>query len=152
MTLKLNRFAIAVIAALGVTAAFAAGTADDLINARQAAMKQNGKALQGLVDILRGATPYDPATVKASLDALAAAQKAQADGNLWDASSQTGATVETRALPAIWQNPDGFAKAQQGLTDAIAAVGATTDMASFKAAFPALGAACKSCHEQFRGG
>jgi cytochrome c556 len=152
MTFRLNRLAVALVATLGVTAAFAAGTADDLINARQAEMKVNGKALQGLVDILRGVTPYDAAVVKTNLDALAASQKAQADGKLWDASSQTGATVETRALPAIWQNADGFAKAQQGLTDAIAAVGASTDMASFKAAFTAIGAACKSCHEQFRGG
>ncbi len=34
--------------------------------------------------------------------------------------------------------------------EALSDVAATTDEAGFKAAFPAVGAACGGCHEKFR--
>ena len=132
--------------------AVAAGNADDLIKSRQDAMKGNAEALGNLVTIMRGVQPYDPATVTASLDTLSAILAAEAQGGLWDPSTQQGSAVQTRALPAIWQNPQGFADAQKMLQDAVTTVGASTDLASFKAAFPKLGAACKNCHTQFRSG
>jgi cytochrome c556 len=133
---------------LGVTLAYAA--ADDQIKARQAEMKANGKAMGAMVAIMKGEAPYDAAVVKASIDAMAAGDAAAGEAKAWDASSMEGATVETWAKPEIWAEGSDVGAKYQAWVDARNAVGATTDEAGFKAAFPALGAACQGCHEKFR--
>ena len=133
---------------LGITLAYAA--ADDQIKARQAEMKGNGKAIGALVAIMKGEAPYDAAVVKASLDAMAAGDAAAGAANAWDASSMEGATIETWAKPEIWAEGSDIGAKYQAWVDARAALAATTDEAGFKAAFPALGAACAGCHEKFR--
>jgi cytochrome c556 len=140
--------ASAIILGLGFSLAYAA--ADDQIKARQAQMKANGKAVGALVAIMKGEAPYDAAAVKASLDAIAAAEAAATEAKAWDASSMEGATVETWAKPEIWAEGSDFKEKYQAWVDARAALAATTDEASFKAAFPALGASCGGCHEKFR--
>jgi cytochrome c556 len=138
----------ALVLGLGVTLAFAA--ADDQIKARQAEMKANGKAMGVLVPMIKGEAPYDAAAVKASLDAIAVLEKAADDVKAWDASSKDGATVETWAKPEIWAEGSKFGAKYKAWVDARAALAATTDEASFKAAFAALGESCKGCHEEFR--
>lgn len=135
---------------IGAGAGFAAGTADDLINARQAEMKINMKAMKAFVSMLKGETPYDAAAVQAAVKSMTDAQAEGVAKDVWNASSQSGATVKTGAKPEIWTDAAGFAAAWKGLDTATAALAATTDEASFKAAFPAVGAACKGCHEKFR--
>ena len=127
----------AIVLGLGFSLAYAA--ADDQIKARQAEMKANGKAMGALVAIMKGEAPYDAAVVKASLDAMAAADAAAAEAKAWDASSMEGATVETWAKPEIWAEGSDIGAKYQAWVDARAALAATTDEASFKAAFPALG-------------
>jgi cytochrome c556 len=138
----------AIVLGLGFSLAYAA--ADDQIKARQAEMKANNKAMGALVAIMKGDAPYDAAAVKASLDAMAAADAAAAEAKAWDASSMEGATIETWAKPEIWAEGSTIGEKYKAWVDARAALAATTDEASFKAAFPALGAACQSCHESFR--
>ena len=144
-------FALALGASLlGAGAVFAAGSADDMINARQAEMKANMKAMRALVSILKGETPYDAATVQGAVKIL---KDARAEGqvqDVWNAASQAGATVKSEAKPEIWSDAAGFAAAWTKFDGAVAAVAASTDEASLKAAFPALGGACKGCHETFR--
>lgn len=135
---------------VGVGAGFAAGTADDMINARQAEMKVNMKAMKALVSMLKGETPYDTAAVQAAAKSITDAQAEGVAKDVWNASSQTGATVKTGAKAEIWTDAAGFDAAWKDLDTAVAAIAATTDQASFKAAFPKLGAACKGCHEKFR--
>ena len=137
-----------IVLGLGFSLAYAA--ADDQIKALQAEMKANGKAMGALVAIMKGEAPYDAATVKASLDAMAAADAAAGEAKAWDASSMEGATVETWAKPEIWAEGSDIGAKYQAWVDARAALAATTDEAGFKAAFPALGQACQSCHESFR--
>lgn len=141
--------AVAVLAGLGYGLAQAASPADDMIAARQAEMKANGKAMEALVSILKGETKYDPAFVKANVDAITAATAAAAAAKGWDAASQQG-TIETLAKPEIWTDPDTFAAAQKSVETALTGLAATSDEAGFKKAFMALGAACKGCHENFR--
>lgn len=138
----------AIVLALGIGLAHAA--ADDQIKARQAEMKGNGKAMGALVAIMKGEAPYDAAVVKASLDAMAAGDAAAGAANAWDASSMEGATIETWAKPEIWAEGSDIGAKYQAWLDARNALAATSDEAGFKAAFPALGAACKGCHEKFR--
>lgn len=135
---------------IGVGAGLAAGSADDMINARQAEMKVNMKAMKDLVAMLKGATPYDAAAVQAAAKAMADARAEGVAKDVWNASSQQGATIKSGAKPDIWTDQAGFAAAWTDFDTAVAAVAASTDEASFKAAFPKLGASCKGCHEKFR--
>ncbi len=138
----------ALVLGLGVTLAFA--SADDQIKARQAEMKGNGKAMGALVAMMKGEAPYDAAIVKSSIDAMAAGDAAASEAKAWDASSMEGATIETWAKPEIWAEGSDIGAKYQAWVDARTALAATTDEAGFKAAFPALGAACAGCHEKFR--
>lgn len=149
MTLAKRSFLLAFLAFGGLGIAYAASPADDQIAARQAEMKANGKAMAALVSILKGETKYDPAFVKSNVDAMTAAIATAAAAKAWDASSQQG-TLETAAMPEIWSDPEGFKAAQTAVDEALVKLGQTSDEAGFKAAFMALGSACKECHEKFR--
>jgi cytochrome c556 len=135
-------------AGMALMATAAQAGADDIIKARQACMKANGAAMGVMVPMMKGEQPYDNAAVQATVDAQNAAC---ADWDKWWVESeQAGATVETFAKPEIWTNAKGFADASAAWIAAFAAVKASTDEASFKAAFPAVGGSCKGCHENFR--
>lgn len=134
----------------GAGAVFAQGSADAMITARQDEMKTNMKAMKALVSILKGETPYDTAAVQAAATTLKDARAAGVATDVWSAASQTGATVKSDAKPEIWTDAAGFTAAWTSFDTAVAAIAASKDEASFKAAFPALGAACKGCHEKFR--
>ena len=133
---------------LGMTLAYAA--ADDVIKARQDWMKERAKALGPMVAIIKGEAPYDAAAVKASLDAMNATWEAVKDIALFPPDSAKGETVETFAKAEIWSDPEGFKAAGEAMEKAFSDLAAATDEAGFKAAFPAVGAACGGCHEKFR--
>ena len=137
-------------AACAAGAALAAGSADDMITARQAEMKANMKSMKALVSIIKGETPYDTATVQGAAKAIGEAHATAEAAGAWDAASQTGATLKTEAKAEVWTDAEGFAAAWKALDTAAAGVAASTDEAGLKAAFPALGGACKGCHEKFR--
>jgi cytochrome c556 len=138
-----------VFAALLVTAGTAvAGPLDDVVTARQACMKANGKSMGTFVPIMKGEAAFD---AKAVADAIAASNAACAGwAGWWGAGMEKGETVASRAKPEIWTDAAGFAAAGEAYGKAMAGVAAATDEASFKAAFPALGAACQGCHEKFQ--
>ncbi len=136
-------------AAISIGLAFA-GPADDAIKARLNCMKAgNGGIMKVAVPIMKGEMPYDAAALKAAYDANAAAC---ADwSKWWGVDTQKGETLKTRAAPAIWTDAAGFEAAGGALYAAMQKLQAATDEASFKAAFPAVGAGCQGCHEKFRG-
>jgi cytochrome c556 len=135
------------LAALAVILAAGAGVAaDNPIQARQGLMKANGKATKAVVPILKGAAPFDLATVQTALNTyIQAADKGPA---LFPAGSDKG---KTGALPAIWANKSDFEAhfAKLG-TDAKAALASIKDGASFKANFPAVLKDCGDCHQTYR--
>lgn len=132
----------------GAIGAAYANPADDAIKGRQACMKAHGASMAVMVPMMKGEKPYDNAAIQATLDAEG---PACADWDKWWAADvQAGATIETRAKPEIWTDAKGFADAGGKWFEAFTAVKASADEASFKAAFPALGAACQGCHEKFQ--
>ena len=137
-----------IVLGLGFSLAYAA--ADDVIKARQNWMKERSKALGPMVAIMKGEAPYDAAAVKASLDAVNAPGEAVKDIELFPPDSAKGETVETFAKAEIWSDPEGFKAAAEAMEKAFSDLAATTDEAGFRAAFPAVGAACGGCHEKFR--
>ena len=132
---------------LGATAAFA-GSADENIKGRQACMKAHGASMGVMVPMMKGEKPYDNAAIQATL----AAEGPVCTGweAWWAADGQAGGTVKTAAKPEIWTDAKGFADASAAWYTAFTAVTASADEASFKAAFPALGASCQGCHEKFK--
>lgn len=143
MTLK-SVFAAAVAAALCSTMAFAAEPQE----VRQQMMKETGAAFGALGAIAKGQKPYDEATVKASLEKLAAVAKDFP--NHFPKGSETG--FETEASIKIWEDPAGFKADADKLEAAVQTAMATppTDQAGVAAAVGAIGPNCGACHQAFR--
>ncbi len=146
-----NTWKLAVLAGVsvvGFSASLAFASADDSIKARQECMKAHGASMGVMVPMIKGEKPYDNAAIQAS---FAAEEAACADwAKWWGADTQKGETIETFAKPEIWTDAAGFEAAGGVWYKAYQTIKATTDEASFKAAFPALGESCKGCHEKFR--
>jgi cytochrome c556 len=141
----------AAVLALGLSSA-AMADAKASIEARQACMKANGGMMKVMVPIIKGQKAYDKAAIDA---AIANSQKACAGwSGFWGEDTKPGTdagkAAKTEAKDEIWSDPAGFEAAGKAYVTAESAVLASTDEASFKAAFPALGKACQGCHEKFR--
>ena len=122
-----------------------------MITARQAEMKTNMKAMKALVSMLKGETPYDTAAVQAAAKSITDAhgrmrrqgrlERLLADRRHRQDRRQARDLDRRRRLRRRLEGPrHGRCRRSRP----------ATDEASFKAAFPALGAACKGCHEKFR--
>ena len=118
------------------------------IEARQACMKVSGKMMGVMVPIIKGEKPYD----KAAVDGAIAETEAACAGwaGWWGEDTKPGGAVKTWAKAEVWSDKAGFEAASAAFVQAKAAVKASTDEASFKAAFPGLGKSCQDCHEKFR--
>jgi cytochrome c556 len=144
--MKIKILVAAALFAAGTTAAWAA--ADDTIKTRQTCMKAQGGLMGVIVPMFKGEKAYDKAAVDA---AVAASNTACATwANFWGPETAKGETVETWVKPEVWTDTAGFEKVSNAGYTAMQALTASTDEASFKAAFPAVGAGCKGCHEGFR--
>lgn len=123
---------------------------DESILARQHFMSERTKALRPLFDVMKGEAAYDAAAVKQALAAIDAAWETAAKDEPFAPGSEKGVKVETWARPEIWTDPEGFKVEMDKDMKAMAALAASSDEASFKAAMNELGAACGSCHDKFR--
>lgn len=131
-------------------AAPAAPTVQQVIETRQANLKDLGKNFKAINDQTKASTP-DMAVIGPAADAVKA--HAAEIGNWFPAGSGAEAGVKTAALPAIWSDPATFeaavAKLQQE-AGALQTAAASGDAAQVKAQFPKTGGACKNCHDTFR--
>lgn len=118
------------------------------IEARQACMKANGKAMGVMVPMIKGEKPYDNAAVQ---DALGATESACAGwAGWWGEDTKPGGAVETWSKEEVWTDMAGFEAAGGEYVKAFGGLKATSDEAGFKAAFMPFGGTCKNCHEKFR--
>jgi cytochrome c556 len=141
----LGLFAAAVLAA-GLSSAAMAETGP--IEKRQACMKANGAMMKVMVPVIKGEAAYD----KAAIDKALADERAACEGWLtwFGDDTKPGGAVKTEAKLEIWTDRPGFEAATASFLTARDALAATTDEATFKAAFPEMGKNCQSCHEKFR--
>ncbi len=135
---------VAVITLGGVAAGMAA--MDDVIKQRRELMKHNKEMFVPLVKMVKGAQPFDAATVKKNAEAIAAdLEKAS---KLFPEGSDQG---DTRAKPEIWLLQDEF---QQLFKTAIEKAKALAQVQKPEELAPAVmalgGKGCKACHEKFR--
>jgi len=101
--------------------------------------------------VLMDATKTD-APDMAAVTAAAAKVKGYADqmGTWFPAGTGPETGIETEAKAEIWTDRATFDAAVTRLQGEAAKLAAVTDAAGLKAQFPATGAACKNCHDQFR--
>jgi cytochrome c556 len=143
-----NLLIAAALMGAGTVAAYAA-TADETIKIRQECMKTQGAFMGVAVPMIKGEKAYDRAALDAAWTVM--------DGpcskwdTFWDPVSKMGGeTIKSYAKPEIWTDTAKFEAASTNAYNAMTAARATTDEAGFKAAFGAIGAGCKGCHESFR--
>jgi cytochrome c556 len=117
----------------------------DVIEKRQQAMKSNSadaKAIKAAVE------SKDYATIETKAkDIMGTAEKIPA---LFPKGSTTG---KTKALPAIWEKPDDFAKGAKNLSKAageLAAAAKAKDDDAIGEKVKAVSGACGGCHKAFR--
>lgn len=147
------RYAVGVAATalcLGTFGSFAlAQDMAGVIKYRQAVMSAQGGHMGALARIVRGEVDFaDDAAVHAhALNDLAGMiLQAFPEGSLEG--------EETEALPAIWEDWDGFTAATEAFQTATAALVSTIedggDAEAIGAAFGEVGGACRNCHESYR--
>jgi cytochrome c556 len=136
---------MATVLGLTVVSAFADVKAD-----REAFMKENGKLVFGtLGPVAKGEQPFDAATVATTLKAYGDhAAKFDIAALFPEGSGGEG----TEALPKIWEDAAGFAKAVDEYKAVAAAAAASNpaDVAALGAQLDAIGKSCNSCHEVYR--
>lgn len=141
----------AAIVAVVAGGALAQSAVEGAIKARKAHMGLYGFNLGPLGAMAKGDMPYDAATATtfatnlmglASLDTSA----------YWVEGSAKGEAEGTRALPAIWENPEDVGAKAAALRDATAALAAAagTDLAALQGAMGPVGQACGACHQTYR--
>jgi cytochrome c556 len=147
---RVVKVVVAGILLAGLVSSLAYASTDDKILARRGQMKAQNSAAGPMIAIIKGEQPYDPAVVKAAVEAMIKAREAAVAAGAWDADAAVGVNEKTHAKPEIWSDPEGFKAAFDMLIKAEEAVAASTDEASFRVAFKQLGGACGNCHEKYR--
>src|SRR5690606_27193390 len=128
--------------AVVVDPAIAGMTNEQLVEARETAMKQNGMALRG-ADRLSGE------------QAVAAATVLLQNFTNFPALFREGSIVgQSKALPSIWENWDDFKGRFDHDAEAAArmlAAAQSGDTAAYSVAIREIGESCGGCHMTYRG-
>lgn len=139
-------------AATAVLPLFAhADAAEDALQARQGFMKMIAINMGTLAGMAKGEIEYDEAaasTAAANMEALTGYDVT----GLFIEGTADGEIEGTEALPAIWEDPEGFAEKFAGLGEAAsgAADAVKGGQENLGPVVQKLGGACKACHDDFR--
>ena len=131
--------------------AAAAQEFDGQLAARKGQMFTLGISLGVLGGMARGNMEYDADTAQAAADNLVAIS--QIDQRFtWPEGSDNIAIDNTRALPAIWDDLDGFTADWVAFGEAAVAMqtAAGGGAEAIGAAIRDLGGTCQACHEDYR--
>ena len=144
---KISAIAIAGLLTIGVVSAFAQdafvapATPEEAIAMRQAVMKEDGGILRSAGNLTGDEAVAAMQTILTNYTHIPA---------LFPENSIVG---DSKALPAIWENWDGFnAILETGKTAATAGIAAAQagDAAAYGEAIKAIGGTCGQCHQAFR--
>lgn len=144
-------FSVGLALALGAAhaaPAFAQAKPETLVKQRQAAMTLVGKYWGPLGGMAQGKVPYNAGTVARNAAFLEALSKMP-----WDGFAASTKDVESRALPAVFSQPDKFKAAAESMESEIAKLVTTVkggDEAAIKGQLKAVGKTCGGCHNDFR--
>lgn len=135
-------------ALLAAQGAFAQVKPEVLVKQRQAKMILQGKYFGPLVAMARGKAPYDAAVVQRNAGFLDNLTRMSWDG--WDPSTKD---VQSRTLPAVYQNKakfDEYVSRLENEASKLVSISKTGDEAAVKAQIGAVGKVCGGCHDDFR--
>jgi cytochrome c556 len=132
-------------ACLALSVAFAAVSAGNPVEDRQATMKAVGQSMKEAAAINTPAT-FDATKAKTLMDGVAADAKKL--HGLYPAGSDKD--PKTAADPKIWDNKADFDKRLAEMGTLASAAGKTSTAETFKPAYAAVGATCKGCHDLYR--
>ncbi len=147
------------IAAAVSAAALAAGSAwaqdanaqaQNAVEIRQSIFKLMGWNMGPLGGMLRGNMDFDIERVQLSAERMSALAPMIPDAF---ATDTRGADVETAALDGIWDSQDAFNDKAAALIDALGQLKEAADSGdegATRQAMGGVGAACGSCHDDFR--
>lgn len=145
MRLKITAALLAGLAA--ATATFSVAQADNVIQQRQARMKEMGAQMKVGADMAKGTIAFDSAKAAEIFKSL----QTNMDGfvALFPPGSDKG---ETKAPENVWTDRAGFEAAAASFEKSVAdgVANGAADEASFKTAFAAAGEGCRSCHQTFK--
>ena len=150
--MRLVRFstALALAAACGI-GAVAAQSIEDTVAARQGQFKLFAAHVGPLVGMAQGNIEYDAETAQIAADNLARLVELD-QAFLWPEGSDNASIDGTRALPVIWEDPDGFVARLTALQEGAAAMQAVAGdgLDAVRGALGGVGGACSACHEDYR--
>jgi cytochrome c556 len=107
-----------------------------------------GKYFGPLGGMAQGRVPFDAKLVQRNADYLNALAQMP-----WDGFDPSTKNEKSRALPAIWEQPDKVKDAAQRLQSEVGklqSVAKGGDESAIKAQIGAVGKACANCHDNFR--
>jgi cytochrome c556 len=122
----------------------------DALKNAQTVMKATGKNTGTLAAMVKGEKPYDQAAVNASLAVLE--ETARKLPTLFPESMKGQPSDDDySASPKIWENKADFSAHIATFAKVVAdAKGNVKNLATLRAAVPAIGKACSGCHETYR--
>jgi cytochrome c556 len=135
-------------AALIWGAALAHEGATGVIAERMAAMKNMGRELKAIGEMLVGQTPFDAAAILRHAKALH--ENCHRASDLFPPGS---IDHHSKALSAVWEKPEEFQREMQQLhraTEAFLEESAEADRAALIASVEQIEQICNHCHEAFR--
>ena len=121
---------------------------DVLVKQRQSAMTLIGKYFGPLGGMAQGRVPFDAKVVQRNADYLHALSEMP-----WDGFDPSTKGEKSRALPAIWEQPDKVKAAANQFQSEVAklqSVAKGGDEGAIKSQIGAVGKACANCHDNFR--
>lgn len=139
--------AVALCLAAASVAAQEETTPEDAKDYRQSVMSAMGAHISAISMHLRGLVE-DHGFLDDHAESLA--RTAAELGHVFPAGSNVG---DSEALPAIWEQPEEFAKAitaAENATAALAEAASSGDRRAVGSALREVGTACRGCHDNFR--
>lgn len=146
-----------VAAAVGLMATVAIGDShvdpavSAAITARQSQMRLFAFNIGTLSGMAQGKIEYNAEAAQTAANNLAALSSIDF-GPYWVVGSSNADVAGTRALPAIWENPEGVLAALAALQAATAGMAdsAGGGLDGLQSAMSPLGGACGACHQAYR--
>ena len=148
--MKKSVVAAAVVVALGAAAGAAVAQVkpEQLVKQRQSAMTLIGKYFGPLGGMAQGKVPFDAKVVQRNAGYLDVLSEMP-----WDGFNPSTRGEKSRALPALYEQPDKVKDAVQRFQseiDKLVQVSKGGDEGATKAQIGAVGKACANCHDNFR--
>lgn len=122
------------------------------IEARQGFMQVVSWEAGPLFAMAKGDIDYDAEQAAANAESLHAVLQYPVGRLFIPDTSKADRPGDTRALGAIWEDPDAFGQAYENLRDAVGVVAdeAGEGQQELTAAVSEMGNACGNCHDDFR--